>query len=182
MLKPISLILVIILLIFKGIAIAQVGGGDMCSQAIAFNSDFLNGCPSVSPGNQFSNDPPNSAALDPSAPTPPGACVSATAGYDQWFFFDAVGTTGEVIVNPRTSLNVVIEVFSGTCGSLTTIGCMNIAGNNQIETLLLTGLTNATRYFFRIFGAANGAANRHGTFDFCGTNGAILTPPALPIE
>ncbi len=61
---------------------------------------------------------------------------------------------------------------------LATIGCVDANGNNAKETLVLTGLTVNTLYYFRIFGATNNLANRTGTYTFCGTTdvGGIVLP------
>jgi len=53
-------------------------------------------------------------------------------------------------------------------------------GINVNETLILTGLTFNTRYYFRIFGSANGVAARTGTYTFCGSAG--LGSTTLPVE
>ena len=56
---------------------------------------------------------------------------------------------------------------------------MDAGGNNQPETLSLTGLTIGTRYYFRVFGATNSAPNRTGTYTFCGS--AALGSASLPV-
>jgi Secretion system C-terminal sorting domain len=60
------------------------------------------------------------------------------------------------------------------------IGCVNAAGNNQTETLNLTGLVPGTLYYFRIYGASNSVSTRNGTYNFCGTTG--LSATVLPVE
>jgi len=53
-------------------------------------------------------------------------------------------------------------------------------GINVNKTLILTGLTFNRRYYFRIFGSANGVAARTGTYTFCGSAG--LGSTTLPVE
>ena len=75
-----------------------------------------------------------------------------------------------------------IQAFSGGgtgCGSLTTIGCAVAGGPSSGINLPLSGLTVGSQYYFRVFGTANSAAQRTGTFCFCGTNGISNIP--LPV-
>jgi len=57
---------------------------------------------------------------------------------------------------------------------------VDAGGINANETLILTGLMFNTRYYFRIFGSANGVAARTGTYTFCGSAG--LGSTTLPVE
>jgi hypothetical protein len=161
------------LLIFSISSHAQtiLGGGTLFSNAVTFNQSWLSGCPTpgITLSNQAAYEP--TTAMDPcGAPAP--ACVTVTAGSDVWFSFFAHSTTATIVVNPSAGLNVAIQAFSGSaCPGLAEIGCVNAAGNNQPETLALTGLTSGVRYYFRIFGAATNASARTGTYTFCGSAG-----------
>ena len=165
------LVIVIVLLNTSLLTFAQtLGGGTLFSNAVLFNQSWLTGCPSGSAS--FSNtvafEP--TTALDPCAPAP--ACNTGTTGSDVWFKFYAQSATASVVVNPTSAFNVAIQAFSGSaCPGLTTIGCVDAAGNNATETLSLTGLTVNQLYYFRIFGSSNGVSNRTGTYTFCGSAG-----------
>ncbi len=151
----------------------------MFSNAVTFNQSWISGCPAG--GTQFSNqvafEP--TTTIDPCAPAP--ACAGGTTGSDVWFSFFAQSTTATIVVDPSASFNVAIQAFSGSaCPGLTDIGCVDAGGINANETLILTGLIFNTRYYFRIFGSANGVAARTGTYTFCGSAG--LGSTTLPVE
>ena len=152
----------------------------MFSNAVAFDQAWLGGCPSggFSLSNQVAYEP--TAALDPCGAPDPSASVTGTSESDVWFYFFASATTASIVVNPRSAFDVAIQAFSGTaCPGLTEIGVVDANGNNQIETLNLSGLTINTKYYFRVFGATNSVSNRTGTYDFCGASSLATTP--LPV-
>ncbi len=159
---------------------AQIlGGGTLFSNAVAFNQSWISTCPGggTTLSNQAAFEP--TTAMDPCAPAP--ACATGTTGSDVWFSFFPQSTTATIIVNPSASFDIAIQAFSGTaCPGLTDIGCVDLGGNNATETLILTGLTVSTRYYFRIFGATNSVANRTGTYTFCGSAG--LRSTIVPVE
>jgi len=93
--------------------------------------------------------------------------------------FYAGATSLSIVINPN--FDAAIQAFSGaTCPGLTTIGCVDAGANNATETLNLTSLTIGQRVYFRVFGATNSAANRTGTWTFCGTSSTLLQF-ALPV-
>jgi Secretion system C-terminal sorting domain len=157
---------------------AQIlGGGPLLSNAITFNPTWITACPGggATLSNQSSFEP--ATAMDPCAPAP--ACATGTTGSDVWFSFFAQATTATIVAEPSASFDIGIQAFSGsTCPGLVNIGCIDANGNNTKETLVLSGLTINTLYYFRIFGATNNAANRTGTYTFCGSTslGGILLP------
>jgi hypothetical protein len=159
-----------------------LGGGTMFSNAVFFDNTWLSGCPSagISFSNVAANEP--TVALDPCVAAPSAGCATGTFGSDVWFKFYAQSTTATIIVNPTAAFNLVLQAFSGTaCPGLTEIGCTNAGGgNNQPETLVLTGLTVNTIYYFRLFGLGNNAGARTGPYHFCGTTG--LSSTLLPVE
>jgi trimeric autotransporter adhesin len=108
----------------------------------------------------------------------PAAC-SGTPDDDVWFRFSATQNYAIVTVAPATSLDngvAMVQVFSGTCGSLVSIGCGR-------ESVKVTGLTATTTYFIRVFsavatGTAVGGALTNGqTFTIAVTPGAAVTGP-----
>ena len=159
----------------------MLGGGTQFSNAVTFDPAWITNCPNG--GTQFSNQAAfePTTAMDPCVPDPSNACVSGTTGSDVWFSFIAQSTVVSIVVNPSASFNAAIQAFSGTaCPGLTQIGCVDAGGNNAPETLNLNGLTSNTRYYFRIFGAANSVSGRTGTYTFCGSAG--LGSSVLPVE
>lgn len=73
------------------------------------------------------------------------------ANDDVWYSFVAARTTHNISVDPSSTFNAVIELFSGSCGSLTSIATSNTAGIGSDENLSSTTLTIGQTYFVRIY-------------------------------
>lgn len=108
------------------------------------------------------------------------ACSGGTADDDVWYKFVATSTSHIVnITNTGGNANINTEVFTGACGSLTTVSgtCSTNDGGQT-----LTGLTIGTTYYVRIY--TNGSAN-NTQFNICITNppptgsNACATPTKL---
>jgi hypothetical protein len=174
-------VLLLFFLFCAVIANAQIlGGGLTFETAVAFNPSLLiGGCPTPSAAQSLSNTTAN-VAIQACAPA---VCAGNTPGYDVWFKFYPLASTASIIASPTSGFNIAIQAFSNpgtTCAGLVQIGCVNATGNNQTETLPLTGLVPGTLYYFRIYGASTGASTRNGTYNFCGTTG--LNATVLPVE
>lgn len=157
-----------------------LGGGTNFSNAVLFSQAWITGCPGASStlSNQAAYEP--TTTMDACAPAP--ACATGTAASDVWFSFYAQAATATIVAAPSSSLDIAIQAFSGSvCPGLTQIGCIDIGGNNVTETLVLTGLTTSTLYYFRIFGATNSVANQTGTYTFCGTTQVGSAPLAVSL-
>ena len=86
-----------------------------------------------------------------------------TTGNDAWYSFVAQTTNptitvGGALANPRC------QIFSGTCGSLTSITC---SGSGTLAT---SGLTIGNTYYVRVYSSSNAS----GAFTIC------ITDPATP--
>jgi Secretion system C-terminal sorting domain len=174
-------VLLLLLLFGSLIANAQVlGGGLTFETAVAFNPSLLiGGCPTPSAAQSLSNTTAN-VTIQACAPA---VCAGNTPGYDVWFKFYPLTATASIVASPTSGFNIAIQAFSNpgtTCAGLVQIGCVNATGNNQTETLNLTGLVPGTLYYFRIYGASSSASTRNGTYNFCGTAG--LSATVLPVE
>ena len=80
------------------------------------------------------------------APSPASSCVAFPVR-SVWYSFVATSTKHWVIgslLSPGP--NVSIDAFSGTCGSLTSLGC----AQTTAPALALTGLSVGTTYYFRV--------------------------------
>jgi len=76
---------------------------------------------------------------------PVNCAASATTSNDVWYKFVAGATNATVSMTGNlTSNNSRIQVFSGSCGSFTSVGC----GNTQVS---LSGLTAGSTYHIRIY-------------------------------
>lgn len=137
-------------------------------------------CPSTSPN----NDCANAQLLTPSptcnyisgsvsitnsnanpflAPTCTGA---GTANDDVWYTFTAINNTATITVAATDgSMDPVVQLFSGTCGSFTSLYCQNATGAGGTEVINASGLTPGTTYYVRVYDAASTNANH--TFNIC---------------
>lgn len=90
-----------------------------------------------------------------------------TAIRDGWYSFVATQTNA-TITAVSTSRQLLVQVFSGTCASLTQIGCANAntTAGGQTETVILAGLTIGNVYFIRI---VNETANNMALSSVCVT-------------
>lgn len=100
----------------------------------------------------------------------PGACSGASAGVanDVWYSFTANGPKAVVKLGCGVGFDGAVEVFSGGCFNLNSIGCADIFGPSTptataIETINLEGLTSGVNYYVRVYGY-QGAT---GTFNLC---------------
>lgn len=104
----------------------------------------------------------------------PLGCAAAGTYNDYWYTFTAQSTShtitlsniGSRITNPR------IQLYSGSCGSLTSVGC----SSSPHTSLTQTGLTIGATYYVRIsqYGAFGGTGNYR--MDVCLTH--PVAPPA----
>jgi hypothetical protein len=100
----------------------------------------------------------------------PLGCAAAGTYYDAWFSFVAANASetitlsslGAGITNPR------IQLYSGPCGSLTSVSC-------GTSPLTKSGLSVGTTYYVRVSNY-NASVPSNGNFDICITHPA----PAIP--
>jgi hypothetical protein len=93
--------------------------------------------------------------------------ISGTADDDLWYSFVATASTHIVNIG-ATTINPVIEAFSGSCGALTSIA------NTNSNSLNVSGLTVGLTYYIRVFSFAS-VKPIPGTFNIC-----ITTPLFCP--
>lgn len=86
-------------------------------------------------------------------------CAAAQAN-DVWYKFTANGNRAQVTVVGAGGLNAVVQAFSGSCGSLSSIAgsCTNATSSNGTEYMIVTGLTAGQEYFVRVYNANAGAS------------------------
>lgn len=92
---------------------------------------------------------------DPTAAT----CITGTVAQDGWYSFSAVASNATVTV-VSNNRQLVIYAYSGTCGSLTQIGCANAntSAGGQTEVMNLTGLTSGITYYVRVGNHGSGSS------------------------
>ncbi len=99
-----------------------------------------------------------------------GTSCAAGAMYDVWFRFTATTATTDVNLSGAGAnfTNTGIEVFSGTCGSLTSISC-NAASITNITT------TPGNVYYVRVYSTTAQVPNGNAMFNICARgNGAAV--------
>lgn len=91
-----------------------------------------------------------------------GTCLG-TADDDTWFKFTAIETSLNLALQNvlGTTTNLNFAVYSGTCGSLTSVYC---SGANQLSGQL-NNLTVGTTYYLRVY--SNAATVQAVTFNIC---------------
>ncbi|RAR47546.1 choice-of-anchor L domain-containing protein [Flavobacterium lacus] len=127
---------------------------DNCSNAIALTVNEDATCASSTPGTTI------------------GATLSQTgctgvADDDVWYSFVATSTSHTVTVTPGTLNDAVLQVFSGTCGGLTSLICRD-ANFSSAEIARVNYLTVGNTYYVRVYSYNNNSGN--GTFEICVTS------------
>ena len=159
--KHMRCILFTILLGVNHIVFAQVPANDNCSGAVSLNVNSGTNCTTSTSG--------TSANASQSQ-----IGCAGNADDDVWFSFTATATTHTITVTPGTMNNAVLELFYGTCASLTSFGCINGTGGTNTEVANLSSLSIGTTYLVRVY--SNGNNTNTGTFSVCVTTPA--PPPA----
>lgn len=115
----------------------------------------------------------------PTSGTTTGATASIWTGCvgnaddDVWYKFVATATSHKITVTPTPGMDPVVQLFSGSCTSLTTLNCQDITFSGQAEIIYPAGLTIGNTYTIRVYNYGAGSGN--GSFTICVTN-----PPASP--
>lgn len=110
----------------------------------------------------------------PTNGTTTGATQSAFSGCvgnaddDVWYSFTATAASHIITVTPVAGMDPVIELFSGTCGSLTTLNCQDVGFSGQAESVYPANLTIGNIYIVRVYNYGTGAGT--GNFTICVTN------------
>jgi hypothetical protein len=135
--------------------------------------------------------------------TQSSAGCSGNANDDVWFSFVAgenpLGTNIEV--GGDLDFSTVFQLYSGTCGNLTSVQCVNniTTGNYDTENQLFTTLTPGQQYFIRVYdfdatvtnstfyvrltgnpvgcNLSAPVATANGSIDICGNGGVNLSTP-----
>ncbi len=143
------ILLAFFFVITTSVVLAQ---NDNCSGAIAIAPTFTN-CSYVAG---------TSANTTQSLPSCSGG---GNADDDVWYSFVANSSSTTITVDPSIGYDAVIELYSGTCGSLASIQCEDVNGLNGNEVLVNTGLIPGNTYYFRVF--HYGAGSGSSTFSVC---------------
>jgi PQQ-dependent dehydrogenase (s-GDH family) len=98
----------------------------------------------------------------------PVGCETGGTHNDVWYRFVASGTTHTISISGQGTnfTSPEIQLYGGTCGSLTSIGC-------GITSLTSSSLTNGSAYYVRVSNVGSSPAT-NGGFNICVTH---PTPP-----
>jgi len=95
---------------------------------------------------------------DPYTGTQEGATQSAAPcintgndAKDVWYKFVATSDVHRITVNPLTYRDKIFQVYSGDCGNLTSLACVNSAGLGQQDVALVNGLNAGSTYYIRVY-------------------------------
>jgi hypothetical protein len=105
----------------------------------------------------------------------PVGCAAAGTHYDLWFQFVAVKASETITFKKKSPTNITnpeLQLFSGTCGTLTSLQC----GTTSIAA---TGLTPGATYYVRVSQVGGSALTTRGDFDICVTHS---DPPPATID
>lgn len=110
--------------------------------------------------------------------TTDGASESAAgcAGFaddDVWYSFVATNSLQNVLVSPIDDLDLVFQVYSGACGALTSITCVDNTFSSQDEQSDIVGLIPGQTYYVRVYDYYQGET---GAFNICITGTPTPTP------
>ncbi len=94
------------------------------------------------------------------------AGCTGTADDDVWYSFTATATSLNIKVDGSANFDAVVQLFSGTCGSLSSLYCENSTLTGAIEMINATGLTISNTYYVRVYDWTIGTPVTT-TFDIC---------------
>lgn len=113
----------------------------------------------------------------------PATCSTflATAANDVWYSFVATDASTTISVtgagDATTGMDPILEAFSGTCGALTSLGCVDATLRGATETLTIA-TTPGNTYRYRVYYWTYAAAQTVFGFTTCVTSGGGgSTPP-----
>ena len=108
----------------------------------------------------------------------PGCAADSDADDDVWYKFVATSTIANISVLGDEMFDAVVEVFSGSCGTLTSMTCVDQSLDGEVELAAVGGLTIGQTYFIRVYDWYAGEAPTPD-FAICITEPcANLTQPA----
>ena len=98
---------------------------------------------------------------------------AGSADDDVWYSFVATNSLQNILVDPISNLDLVFQVYEGTCGSLVSLACIDNTFTGQNEQSDIVGLTPGVTYFIRVYDYYQGTT---GDFNICVTGTPTPTP------
>lgn len=141
---------------FPIVVLCIFGQNRMSAQTISGN---CSGAQQITVGNCTSNQDVNDGTVnDPSA----SGCLSSLSR-DGWYYFVATSTKTTIYFNNNSGRDPLLAVYTGTCGSLTLVGCSNSNGSSGDETISALTTTIGVTYRIRIARNSNGSGTLNGS-------------------
>ena len=147
---------------------------DICVQHQPAN-DECTGAINLTPGAACTN---TAGTLDLATANASGiniGCSMAGTSKDVWYKFTALATTNYTVTLSNLGANITnpgIQIYSGSCGTLTYLNCVN-------GTTLTNAVTNGITYYIRISNSAGADASGTGNvanFNICLTTSSSVPP------
>jgi len=91
---------------------------------------------------------------------------TGNANDDVWYNFVATQVNHVIDVDGNGDFDAVVELFSGNCGTLISITCMDLGFDGDLESIDATGLTLGNTYYIRVYHYYT-AAPANSTFNIC---------------
>ncbi len=130
------------------------------------------------------NNPISSSNIGATQSQPPNTCngfITPGLAKDVWFSFNYASGMDSILADPgpNPDADIVVELFAGTCGNLTSVTCSNFAeqlSSNQSEGIYLPGLglNQGQTYYFRVYGSGGIETNLSIRIK------SVLNPPQPP--
>lgn len=138
-------------------------------------NDNCSGAITLTPGASCVN---TSGTVEYATLSTPGTACGGNANDDVWYKFVATSTAVDITAVGAIGMDMVLELMSGTCGTLSNLACANLSGSGGTEVISQGGLTIGATYFIRVFDYGSGYPG-NSNFDICVVNQVVLYPPPL---
>ncbi|WP_341900222.1 choice-of-anchor J domain-containing protein [Fluviicola taffensis] len=94
---------------------------------------------------------PTSGTIAGATASIPTTVCDGTANDDVWYRFVATSANTKITVDGSTNFDAVFEVFSGSCGTLTSMACQDSSLNDGVESMQFANLVVGQTYYVRVF-------------------------------
>ncbi|MBK8341555.1 MAG: T9SS type A sorting domain-containing protein [Flavobacteriales bacterium] len=142
----------------------------VCGSDLATNDECVNAIPIPGQADCQTSFFTNPCATQ-SLPAVTCGTLAGDASDDVWYSFVATAADMTIGASPRGNMDIVLELFSGSCGSSTSIGCADVSGSGAPEDLIASNLTVGTTYYFRIYDFRFQYASAEPGYDLCVVEG-----------
>ena len=122
------------------VTMPPVPANDECTGAIPLTVNSDGNCTSQYTGTQ-----------DAATQSLPPCVYTGYEAKDVWFKFVATAASHVITVNAIQYRDKLFEVFSGNCGNLTSIACVNSGGLGEQDAVLLNNLSAGATYYIRVY-------------------------------